>query len=1163
MPLVFSIRALFTYAYRLALRVRFFAFTISLLLAACLGASPSALASDPPVTVGYVQTEPSAEQRAALRWLRENDHFRVRPLDLDAQASVPRETDVLWLHLPDSSAYAQWKGRQSQAAQRLRAYYENGGRLLLTNYAARLPHAMGIEPKAPEKRTLDVENDEHNDKKGYQSFRGHPVFTRGLLGGGPLWDTNENHRLPRIGYFEEQAPKRGRVAGVERARTAVRTANKLLIEYDHGAGRALAAGAFIYLDRPNALRMKLHRFLENALLYLSGQLTAAEESGPLPNEDLKTYWPQMENVPQSFSTRSEPLSSTALRTLPVRPHKGLSIKGDATPDQFWDLAGRRALIMGQEDGGIDEVWTHPFKLLYDYDAGLVLRDSIAWLDEMPPPRIEVRPESFTRVYQTPRGPLKEIIYPSLQGSGGLAHYEADRSVRLVVRFKSDLRYMWPYPENALGNVYYAYDEGLDALHVRDKSGDFYSLMGGDLSASHHLSGPYRNVRWSNGELQGTPTDENQVYHASLYELGASNDYTLNYVFAGTNAGKQAATTDYRTILKHPNETLSELAEHYQNLLNERVTLDTPNDSFDRYFKWALVGADRFVFRTPHLGTGLTAGYATTNPQGGTWASSTPGYAWYFGRDAEWVGLAFDAYGDFEPVKKQLELLQRFQDLRGKIFHALNTAGPGVQQYNAADATPLYVVLAGDYLRASGDRAFIRQSWPHLKQAMDFLYSTDTDGDGLIENTNVGHGWVEFGALGGAHTTFYLAGVWAQALEEAAYIAEQLGKDDLHRQYAADAQSVRQQLNTDFWNDEQQFFYQAKKHDGGYTSASTILPTVPMLFDGVEPAKARPVLQAYASNRFSTDWGTRILDRTSELYDPSSYHAGSVWPLFTGWTALAEYTYGRPANGFMHIANSLFIKDDWALGYVEEVLNGDRYESDGVTHHQAWSETAILHPAISGMVGWKPKAPARAATLQPQFPVHWNQAEAQNLRVGSSAVDLRMERSSAATRYHLTLTEGSPVEINLAPWLPAGQRITEATVNGQSVATTDQRTRGRLAEPISFRLTDEATVTLRHTGGVGMAPVVPHPQPGDTSNGYRIIETTLDGDTYQVTLAGRAGSSHEFHLRTFGQPIAAVEGATLADGAPEEGTVQLEVSFEEAQDPFVRTTVTVQLSNDEG
>ena len=45
---------------------------------------------------------------------------------------------------------------------------------------------------------------------------------------------------------------------------------------------------------------------------------------------------------------------------------------------------------------------------------------------------------------------------------------------------------------------------------------------------------------------------------------------------------------------------------------------------------------------------------------------------------------------------------------------------------------------------------------------------------MIDNLLVGHGWVEGGHLYGGKTTLYLASVWAEALKQAAYMAELLG-----------------------------------------------------------------------------------------------------------------------------------------------------------------------------------------------------------------------------------------------------------------------------------------------------------------------------------------------------------------------------------------------------
>ena len=56
---------------------------------------------------------------------------------------------------------------------------------------------------------------------------------------------------------------------------------------------------------------------------------------------------------------------------------------------------------------------------------------------------------------------------------------------------------------------------------------------------------------------------------------------------------------------------------------------------------------------------------------------------------------------------------------------------------------------------------------------------------------------------------------------------------------------------------------------------------------------------------ATDWGHRILSERSHLYDPLSYHYGSVWPLFTGWASVAAYRYGRPHVGYQALmANAL-------------------------------------------------------------------------------------------------------------------------------------------------------------------------------------------------------------------------------------------------------------------
>jgi glycogen debranching enzyme len=717
--------------------------------------------------------------------------------------------------------------------------------------------------------------------------------------------------------------------------------------------------------------------------------------------------------------------------------------------------------------------------------------------------------------------------------------------------------MWPYDEYTLGAVHYSYDSELNALHVKDEDGDFYCIYGGDLKPDKTLSGVYSEISWDEGELNGRKTDLNQVYHSAVYVLNKENDHCLNYCMVGTNQGRDESINHYHHLLNHPQDEYNNTVSHYQNLLDNFVTFKSPDEEFNRLWKWALIGTDRFCAYTPPLGTALLAGFSTTARgwNGRHKISGRPGYAWYFGRDSEWSGFAINDYGDFDLVKKQIEFLQKFQDLSGKIFHELSTSG--VVHYDAADATPLYIILVAHYLRASGDIEFVRSSWPHIEKAMLFLYSTDTDDDRLIENTNVGHGWVEGGKLWGANTTFYLAALWAQTLKDAAYIADHLGKSELEKKYIHDSERVQKILNTDFYNEKDQFYYYGKFANGDYNREKTVLPAVGMYFNLLDETRSKEVLQQYAGNAFSSDWGVRILSSKSSLFNPRGYHYGSVWPLFTGWTALAEYEYGRSVQGFIHICDNMFLKNHWASGFVEEVMNGAEYTPSGVCPHQCWSETNILHPAITGMIGWKPFAPESKVILKPRFPLHWADVTVNNLAIGNARIKLQMTRQKNETKFRVFLTEGMPIKILFAPEIAAGTIIEEITINDKRVDIPSGLMRGLIDPPLEFDLNQVSDIVFKHTKGVGMIPQMTQPNPGGMSEGYRIISTILDKNKYEIVFEGRSGTKGNFKVMIFDQAIKSINGASF-DKIGENGINQITVTFPSSNQEYVKNRVIIEL-----
>ena len=95
-------------------------------------------------------------------------------------------------------------------------------------------------------------------------------------------------------------------------------------------------------------------------------------------------------------------------------------------------------------------------------------------------------------------------------------------------------------------------------------------------------------------------------------------------------------------------------------------------------------------------------------------------------------------------------------------------------WNSADATPLFVIAHADHWRATGDRAFLDASFEAILKAWRFTAATDTDGNGLVENTRFGHGWVEGGDLYPPHEEIYQQGVWIEACRALAELAEARG-----------------------------------------------------------------------------------------------------------------------------------------------------------------------------------------------------------------------------------------------------------------------------------------------------------------------------------------------------------------------------------------------------
>ncbi|MFZ4521527.1 MAG: amylo-alpha-1,6-glucosidase [Bacteroidales bacterium] len=1107
--------------------------------------------------IGFVNLVPyesaNAEVKRAFDMLKTIEGYDVEYLSTRNFEQLSRKTRnfaAIWIHRPDTASFIADEVN-SKFVKTLRNYVNNGGRLLLSLQAVHYLNVLGFETLSIQDSLKSCTDAGYGRRLGFHSYREHPLFA-GLNGGAYICRPSSDMKTRISGFFGGRAPQNGKVIAVDWDYIFLREESKLVLEYTPEKGKVVAVGGYMNFDLANSNSEHLMLFTRNCFKYLLGQTGGTPEY----------YW----DYSPGLVTECSPMPETDQLLVAIPPavpwaikSSDIALKKNFASDNFWDVAGERILTMGIEKGGIEEVWSHPFMAFRDYEVGIKFsyRDTIYWLSDERP-EIEVNPAYFSRQYKFQRAYLTELVVNDPAEPAGVIHYEY-RGVypaELIIRFTSNLRWMWPYSERVTGSICHSWDNDVDALRIQDESGELNVIIGGTKRPVAHFAGQFDgfNTTRKNGTYEGIPTTKIQAGGLLKYQLEMNDN--LDIVFCASSEGYDSTHTIYRKIIHDPVGVYKNAVNHSNELFSKSLIISTPDNDFNTGYRWALIGADRFFVNTPGMGKALVAGYSTTlhGWDGGQKVNGRPGYGWYFGRDAEWSSLALLDYGDFEKVKSQLEFFNRFQDLNGKIFHEATTSG--VIHYDAADATPLYIVLAGRYFRHSNDSAFLRKTWPNIKRAINFCFLTDTDQDHLIENTNVGHGWVEGGELYGSHSTIYMAGAWGAALKEASLMARFM-KDMEEESYRLESEEQGKIINNNFWSDQQQFFAYGMNKDGSFRREQTILPAVPIYFRVADPDKSSIALKSIAGNLFSTNWGVRILREDSPWFRPTGYHYGSVWPLFTGWASLAEYSTGNEIQGYTHLMNNLNVYKNWGLGFVEEVLNGTKYQPSGVCDHQCWSETMVLQPAIEGMLGLVVKAQDRKIILAPRFPQQWDSASARHIRMADQLVDFHFFRNSGHCSYRFTLDKGQSVFIDFMPSFPAGTNFKSLTINGKTVPFTTFKSAGSMTLMVSFELNSDSRMEIETEGGISVLPAVSNPKPLDEAEGLRILSTMFSGNTYKVEVEGEEGSSGFIEFWSGNQDLLKAENARFINQG---GRVfRFAVDFEKSEVKYITKTVVINVA----
>ena len=493
---------------------------------------------------------------------------------------------------------------------------------------------------------------------------------------------------------------------------------------------------------------------------------------------------------------------------------------------------------------------------------------------------------------------------------------------------------------------------------------------------------------------------------------------------------------------------------------------------------------------------------------------------------------------------------------------------------SADATPLFIVAVGEYVRRSGDIAFAQQHWDNLWRAYQFVRST-WDAQGFARNAGVGHGWIEGGPLRPAEqgapaqqspdlppsriikTELYQAAAGIVALRNLAALGRLTGHAGLVAELDSVAQRQVEAMNAMFWDAATGTYSFALDPQDERISVPSVLAAVPMWFGLLDPQKAERMIATLSGADFASDWGTRIISSRDPRYDPGGYHFGSVWPLFTGWAAVGAYRYHRAATGYAALLANAELAQAGSPGHVTEVLSGDyAQELSTSSPHQIWSSAMVISPLLLGLLGLDVNAPEHTIAFAPHAPAEWKRFTIAHVRAGATDLTLDYSRTDAEIRASVRHAGPGGMTLQFSPAISPRARVASVTVNGRPATFRLQKTASDqhvvMQVPLAGAL-NEIRLAVREDFGIVMPWSAP--RLGDSSRNLKLVSENwaADHNTLTLTMDGVGGLTYELHFRGANALASATGGELLKSGGDE---AILRVPVEPADGQYHRISSTL-------
>lgn len=727
-------------------------------------------------------------------------------------------------------------------------------------------------------------------------------------------------------------------------------------------------------------------------------------------------------------------------------------------------AGNRVYMIGHQDGSFPPlgwhiqgemggIWDHPIKLMDGFVASIgyegktfclnkasqfanfpmANQHTFVWEEEnISAQRVQFVPDSLEAI----------VIEFSIENNGTQA-----KEISFSFTGLTDLRPTWLGERTGMadGDDEIRFDEKRSLAIAKDVNNSWFTVFGSSNS------GEFSSEAHCDIQKSGVGTHGTLAYSFSIQP---NEKKVLTFAISGSMTSEEDAINTWQQVIAQKEALLAKKIKYYEEV-SDASRISIPDEKIEQMYRWLTYNTEWLVRTVPSEGTGLSAGL--------------PDYPWWFGCDNTYALQGILATGNHELVRNTIQLLSKISERtngNGRIVHEVSTNG-AVYNPGNVNETAQFITLVWNYLRWTGDKAFVETLYPQIDKGIVWLTETqDPDRNGYPN----GSGMME---IHGLDTEMIDVAVYTQqALESAGKLATALDKPEAATRYAKMAATLQDKINKEWWQPISKSFGDFR---GTRREATPVLEAALIRADTLEKPWAvaelketRNILKQMpadkptphviyhnwvvntpmetgiadtekaeaafvTASRYENPFGMYVtgIDRTEEADSvvlnsrkKTFSYVGAVMTLPTGVQAVGSARYGKP---------------DLALSYIKKLeqsfsfaLPGSMYEvsPDFGMMTQAWNNYGVAVPIVEYFFGIKPEAHRHIVTISPDMPADWDDVAIKHVKMGDNVLSIEYLKDSEKNQLKVSQRNDWKIYIEVS-----GDDI---EINGESISSGDPR-----------------------------------------------------------------------------------------------------------------------------